>query len=121
MKYHHLNGLGWILSGLLIALVVFAYGCRQSVAKSSNISESFAQTVESNDAQIVKTPQLTILLSDAKVLLDDENAILIDIRPLSAYEISHITGSISIPVTELENRLREIPKDKRIIVYAQCH
>jgi len=63
-----------------------------------------------------------IIALDAKTLLEIENRVfLIDVRPSSSYELSHINGAISISIPELENRINEIPKDKQIIVYAQCH
>lgn len=43
--------------------------------------------------------------------------ILIDSRTKEEYGMGHIEGAINIPSDELRNRLPEIPKDKRIIVY----
>jgi rhodanese-related sulfurtransferase len=89
---------------------------------SSEFVESSAPTINSNNVQISSNTQLTIKPSDAKTLLETENsAFLIDVRPLFSYEIGHITGAVSIPIEELENRRGEIPKDRQIVVYAQCH
>lgn len=47
----------------------------------------------------------------------DEDYIFLDVRSLEEYKQVHIEGAILTPVSELEDRLDEIPKDKHIIVY----
>jgi rhodanese-related sulfurtransferase/DNA-binding transcriptional ArsR family regulator len=45
--------------------------------------------------------------------------VLLDVRPPEEYEAGHIPGAISIPVTELRRRLRELPKKKEIVAYCR--
>ena len=52
-----------------------------------------------------------------EVFLNNEDYIFIDVRTESEYKSSHIEDAINIPVSEIEERLDEIPKDKSIIVY----
>ncbi len=40
---------------------------------------------------------------EVKKLIDDGNALLVNVLSQIEYEIQHIAGSISIPVVELEN------------------
>lgn len=49
--------------------------------------------------------------------LDPENSVVIDNRTTGEFEMSHIEGAINIPIDELRNRMTEIPKDKKIILY----
>ena len=42
---------------------------------------------------------------------------LLDVRLPEEYEDEHIPGATLIPLSELTDRLDEIPKDKTIIVY----
>ncbi len=122
MSHDQLKAFGCTLCGILIVLISFMSGCRQSMGQLSEIIESSTQTFEANDTQIANNFQLTITPLDAENLLETRiNVLIIDVRLSSSYEISHINGAISIPVTELENRLVEIPKDGQILVYAQCH
>ncbi len=44
---------------------------------------------------------------------------VIDVRPVEEYSAGHIPGAISIPLTELESRLAELPKDKDIVAYCR--
>lgn len=52
-------------------------------------------------------------------LLRAKTAVLVDVRPTTEFEQGHIAGALSIPVEELEERLRELPRDKRIIAYCR--
>ncbi len=45
--------------------------------------------------------------------------LFLDVRTPDEYVDGHIKGAVLIPVQELEKRLSEVPKDKRIYVY--CH
>jgi len=56
---------------------------------------------------------------EAKELFDSNDpVVLLDVRNRDEYEENHITGSILIPVDELEERLSELPdKNTTIIVY----
>jgi rhodanese-related sulfurtransferase len=57
--------------------------------------------------------------ADLARFLKNKDTVLIDVRPTVEFEHGHIPGAISIPVQELEERLRELPKTKRIIAYCR--
>lgn len=56
---------------------------------------------------------------EAQRLLKRGDAVLVDVRPAAEFEYGHISGAISIPVEELEARVKELPRDKRIIAYCR--
>ncbi len=61
----------------------------------------------------------TIAVDRLKLLLDTgEKFQLIDIRPAKEFQEKRIPGSRSIPTTELDKRLGEVPKSGRVVVYA---
>jgi len=63
-------------------------------------------------------PQISrVSLSDAKSAYDKNTAIFLDVRDASSYAAGHIVNALNIPLTELENRLAEIPSDRWIITY----
>jgi rhodanese-related sulfurtransferase/DNA-binding HxlR family transcriptional regulator len=46
-------------------------------------------------------------------------AVLVDVRPAEEYAAGHIEGARSIPITELERRLMELPEDREVIAYCR--
>lgn len=44
---------------------------------------------------------------------------IIDVRPSVEYEAGHVTGAISLPPTDLEQRLGELPTDRDIVAYCR--
>ena len=45
--------------------------------------------------------------------------IVIDVRPQDEYETAHLPFARSMPVTEIERRLAELPADKEIVAYCR--
>lgn len=45
--------------------------------------------------------------------------IILDVRPSEEFEALHLRGAVSIPLSELRRRLREIPKDREIVAYCR--
>ncbi len=60
-------------------------------------------------------------ISAAELLqrLAEGNVILLDVRPVEEYAAGHLPDAHSIPVTELEARLRELPHEKEIVAYCR--
>jgi rhodanese-related sulfurtransferase len=60
----------------------------------------------------------TITVDEAyEVFLNNEDYIFIDVRSEDEYKSSHIKNAIHMPVSEIEERLDEIPDDRSLIVY----
>lgn len=51
--------------------------------------------------------------------LQDETVVILDVRPEEEYQAGHIPGALSIPVEQLEARLRDIPRDLEVIAYCR--
>lgn len=47
------------------------------------------------------------------------DVIVIDVRPQAEYDAAHLPFARSMPVTELEKRLSELPTDKDIVAYCR--
>jgi rhodanese-related sulfurtransferase/DNA-binding transcriptional ArsR family regulator len=52
-------------------------------------------------------------------LLNDEQVVVLDVRPAEEYLVGHLPHARSLPVTELEARLAELPADKAIVAYCR--
>ncbi len=53
----------------------------------------------------------------AEQLAGDEPAFLLDIRNPREWQTRHIAGSVNIPLNHLQERIGEIPRDRRIAVH----
>lgn len=61
---------------------------------------------------------------ELKKMVEDKKVKVIDVRAKEDYDESHIPGAISIPKTELRERLSELSKHDVHVVYCynqQCH
>ena len=58
-----------------------------------------------------------VSIDDAKAALDSNSAVFVDVRSAEAYQASHISGAVNIPLEELETRLGELDKARWIITY----
>src|SRR5213593_938665 len=45
--------------------------------------------------------------------------VILDTRPASEFAAGHIAGAVSVPVEELEKRLRKLPKSKEYVAYCR--
>jgi rhodanese-related sulfurtransferase len=49
----------------------------------------------------------------------DGSVTVLDVRPPEEYDAGHLPGAVSIPLTELERRIRELPREKEIVAYCR--
>lgn len=84
----------WIRMGFMILAALIAAGCSQSPAGAS----------------------VDVSVDEALRLWQAKEAILIDVRTPAEYREGHIPGVANIPLDELEKRLGEIPKDKKVVL-----
>jgi len=52
-------------------------------------------------------------------LQSQKNPILIDVREAGEFNIDSIPGAINIPLSQLKNKVSEIPKDKNVYLYCR--
>lgn len=45
--------------------------------------------------------------------------VVIDVRPVIEYEAGHIPGAVSIPLEELESRIKELPRRAEVVAYCR--
>ncbi|HAQ21591.1 MAG TPA: ArsR family transcriptional regulator [Prolixibacteraceae bacterium] len=63
--------------------------------------------------------QNAVSLGELEQMIEAENILLLDVRPSIEYEFGHITGAVSIPMSELMDSLKSIAIDKAIIAYCR--
>lgn len=67
---------------------------------------------ERSDAEPVSLPDL---LKRAR----RDDVVILDTRPAHEYHAGHIPGALSVPVDELQKRLRKLPKGKEYVAYCR--
>jgi rhodanese-related sulfurtransferase len=75
---------------------------------------SLVQTYMSDRAALQAVSQ-----DELQQRLEHREVIILDVRPLPEYNAGHIAGAHSIPIDELNSRLRELPKSRRIVAYCR--
>lgn len=68
-----------------------------------------------NDRQSLET----VSRKELKQRIDNNKVLVLDVRPQEEYQEGHIPGAISIPTGELEQRIKDLPKDKQIVAYCR--
>jgi rhodanese-related sulfurtransferase/DNA-binding transcriptional ArsR family regulator len=96
-----------VVLGLLAALRKVA---ETRLAEVDRLVESFFGDRNAMDA---------IDFDELRARLKAGSAILVDVRPAEEYAAGHIAGAVSIPHDEIDERLRELPRDKEIVAYCR--
>jgi rhodanese-related sulfurtransferase len=60
-----------------------------------------------------------VTVDELRQAMQDERVIVLDVRPQAEYQAGHLPQARSIPVTELEARLSELPKEREIVAYCR--
>src|SRR5579864_5911128 len=71
-----------------------------------------AEFTRRSKAELVSLPEL---LQRAR----RDDVIMLDTRPAHEYRAGHIPGALSVPVDELQERLRRLPKHKQYVAYCR--
>ena len=66
---------------------------------------------------ILAQPKRTTVQELKKIMDRQEDFLIVDVRGMKSYEKSHLPGAISLPVGELVDRHRELPRNKVIIFF----
>lgn len=61
-----------------------------------------------------------VSIPEAVRLINDEDAVVLDVRPAADFRKGHIHGAVNIPLAQLAERQRELGKDKSRPVIVCC-
>jgi len=54
-----------------------------------------------------------------KRLRSGDRLVVLDVRPKDEFEAGHLPGAVSIPLAELERRLKQLPKNREVVAYCR--
>lgn len=60
-----------------------------------------------------------ISVQDLRARLEVGQVVLLDVRPRSEYAAGHLPRALSIPLDELERRVKELPRRRTIVAYCR--
>jgi phage shock protein E len=127
---------------IILVLIIFISffivgGCKtdQEVGKGSGVTEETIEEIEeeSKEESAVDTEEETFTGEEEavievipisveevyEIIKNNQDYIILDVRTKEEFNEGHLEDAILIPVSELESRLDELPKDKPIIVYCR--
>jgi len=55
----------------------------------------------------------------ARRLEEGDELVVLDVRPAEEHAAGHLPSAVSIPLSELRERLRELPRDREIVAYCR--
>jgi phage shock protein E len=110
---------------LIAAISTLMFACTKPGTADNPVNAAPAPTANaSNSTFPAQNPEAKIArikADEAKRLVAEEKAIIIDVRGTEAYKQTHIKGSLDIPLGKLETGdFAGLPKDKIIIAYCTC-
>jgi 3-mercaptopyruvate sulfurtransferase SseA len=102
----------------IILLVAVAFASCNSVDSNSNVTANRASAPTPSPAvaqnpdgiRRVTTAELAELMKQGKV-------VVVDVRNKDMYDLAHIRGAKLIPVNQVGDRAKELPRDKMIVTY----
>lgn len=94
-------------------LILYQYIIKYAISEIAELEKTLNRQREENYTLD------SITLDELELMINNENVLLMDVRPLSEFESGHISGAISIPLNELLDRLKDVSKEKEIIAYCR--
>ncbi len=52
-------------------------------------------------------------------LRSGDRLVVLDVRPKDEFDAGHLPGAVSIPLPELERRLKQLPKNRQVVAYCR--
>ena len=65
-------------------------------------------------------PFKRISVEEAKEMLDNGDAMMVDVRQLDEWQSGHVSGALHIPVDDVLARVHELPEDKNLLFICQA-
>ncbi|MBI2907927.1 MAG: hypothetical protein HYX92_09755 [Chloroflexi bacterium] len=106
---------GWVAMAALAGLAVAA--CASAASVASSATAPAASTAASTPALPFAPSEMNA--PEVKARLG--GLVVVDVRFLVDFNQAHVPGAISMPLAEIEQRYRELPRGKPIVVYAEAN
>jgi 3-mercaptopyruvate sulfurtransferase SseA len=99
---------------LIVGAAITVASCSKSGEGGATADAAKAAPAHQNEED--KAPRVNV--QEARKLIEEGKAIIIDVRGGEAYKMSHIKGAPNIPLDKIATGdFKDLPKDKLIIAY----
>ncbi|MEL7626670.1 MAG: rhodanese-like domain-containing protein [Anaerolineaceae bacterium] len=103
MKKQNLTPIWIILAIVVVVVGLFVYrGARELNGNPIYLSQD-------------EVPRLTV--AEVQQAMQNESAVLLDVRTAGQYEASHVQGALSVPLAEIDSFYSQLDKDTWYITY----
>ena len=105
---------------LIILLIAVAFAGCNSVHSNSNIDRALAGASPSPQSNnTYQSPSIIRRVTTAELdeLMKQGKVVVVDVRSQDAYDKGHIRGAKLIPLNQVGERAKELPRDKTIVTY----
>ena len=107
-------------------VLAFAVQSGKTVADLTEFEHSYAPPYSSAKdpvnmaafvAENILNGQVNVITWNDILRMDKSEAVYLDVRTIDEFNLGHIESAINIPVDDLRNRMKELPANKKIVVY----
>jgi predicted sulfurtransferase len=102
---------------LIILLLAVALAACNSVHSNSNLDRVVASTTPTPVAQSPFDSVRRIKTTELEEMMKQGNVVVVDVRNKEQYDRGHIKGAKLLPINEVGERGKELPRDKMIVTY----
>ena len=103
--------------GALTSAALLVAACK-ATDMAGNQSATTAQPTTAQPASAAAGDNARrVTIAELQKMLEDGEAVVYDTRAKGDYDTEHIKGARSMPLSEVESRAGELPKDKLIVFY----
>jgi hypothetical protein len=106
---------GVVVVTIVLAAIISAVG--RGPAGADNTMGPVA-TVQAQATQVLPYSSVPrISLEETLQMLEQGEAVLVDVRSRSSYDEAHAAGARSVPEEEMDARANELPRDQDLVLY----
>jgi len=107
---------------IIITLIFITIFSLSAILNQCGTASTEIKNIEDSDNYIEEETEISEIIQISAeevyvIIIEEKDFLILDVRTIEEYNSGHIETAIHIPVTEIGDRLNELPKDRPIIVY----
>jgi phage shock protein E len=102
-----------ILAAVLMMATAMAAGCSGGGVKATTETNTPKAPIEASKANVAG---VDVSVEQALTMWQNKQVVIVDVRTPVEYQEGHIPSVANIPLDQLESRMNEVPKDKKVLL-----